>query len=286
MALFVVATPIGNLQDITQNALDVLAKSSLILCENTITTSNLLKKYNIIGKRTVNYTDHTKEEEVVKHLEFANSNAVSIVSEAGTPCISDPGYKIIKMAHEMGIKVHPIAGSSSLISAISVCGLPSNHFAFLGFYNKESIKKAYPLLKNGLTIAFFVPARDLLEVLTTLKDGLDIGKICVARELTKIFEDIKTGTPAQLINYYQIKEKLKGEAVLILSPPQNIQENKDILPILIKILEKKPFLKNLKAKECSEILKEYEEELKPFSKKEIYNKLNTINKPQTTTQNT
>ncbi len=272
MALFIVATPIGNLQDITKNALNTLSNSSLILCENTLTTSNLLKKYDIIGKRTVNYTDYTEEEEIIKHLELARSNTVSLVSEAGTPCISDPGYKIIKIAHEIGVKVHPIAGASSLISAISACGLPSHNFAFLGFYTKNHIQKTALLLKNGFTVAFFVPARDLESVLEALEIPFASSKICVARELTKIFEDIKTGSFEELKNYYTSKEKLKGEAVLILSPA-NFQQKLDLNNILDEILSKKPFLKSLKVKECAEVLKEYEEDLADFSKKDVYNAL-------------
>ena len=137
MALFVVATPIGNLDDITLNAIKTLEECHLILSENTLTTSNLLKHFNIFNKKIVNYTDYTGDKAMEEFLETAKNSKVCLVSEAGTPAISDPGYKLLKKAHEVGVKIVPIVGACSLIGAISVCGLPSYNFAFLGFYEKD-----------------------------------------------------------------------------------------------------------------------------------------------------
>ncbi len=273
MALFVVSTPIGNLKDVTKNALEILAKASLILCENTINTHKMLSLYGIFHKKTANFTDHTKEDEILKHLEFARTNDVALVCDAGTPCICDPGYKIIKLAHENGIKIHPIVGASSLISSLSVCGLPLNKFAFLSFYEKEKLELAQKLLKNSLTIAFFLPARDILKTLPELA-SLKTEKICIARELTKLHEDIKLGTFAELTAHYSQQERLKGEAVIILAPlTSQSPQQEEISLIIQRIFAKKPFLKALKIKECAEVLREYEEDLQCFSRKEIYNTL-------------
>ncbi len=271
MALFIVATPIGNLKDITQNALEVLSKSDFILCENTLITSKLLGQYNILNKKTLNYTDHTRDEEILEFLNLAKHHLVSLVSDAGTPVISDPGYKLIKKAHELEIKVHLIAGASSLIGGVAASGLPSYNFAFLGFYGREKQEKLNILLKQGITVAFFVPARDILKTLSDLETKFTNSKVCIAREMTKLFEDIKTDSIDNLKTYYGEEQKQKGEAVLVIAPDESLILDADIKKVLTKTMQEKPFLKDIRPKDLSEILKTYEEDFKHFSKKDIYN---------------
>lgn len=273
MPLFIVSTPIGNLQDLTPRAIKTLENANLILAEDTRTTASLLEKFSISGKKIVNYTDRTLEQEFLPWLEAALNQNVCLVSDAGTPAISDPGYKLIKKAHEMGILVSPIIGASSVIGAISISGLPSYNFAFLGFYEKTKLPMAKLLLKQSISCVFFLPARDIIKILQEISTLTNI-KLSIARELTKMFEDIKTGTLQELQEHYSNPQKLKGEAVLTIAPVKPLaMERQDLALLIQEKLQEKPFLKELSKKELSLVLKNYEEEFESFSKKQIYNEL-------------
>lgn len=275
MPLFVVSTPIGNLQDITFRALEIIKLADVILCENTGNTNFLLKSHEIGGKKLMHYTDHTSENQFMSFLEAATVQNVVLVSDAGTPMIADPGYKIIKKAHEMDIKVITIPGASSLTAAISVSGIPSHNFVFLGFFEQGKIVQLKKALNDEISVVFFVPARDIVKVLDLTESTIKSSKISIARELTKIFEDVKTGSFEEVKAHYLVSQKLQGEAVLMISgqKTKNKQEAPEIGHILDHILTEKPFLRRMKINELSEVLKTYEADLKPFSKKEIYNTL-------------
>jgi 16S rRNA (cytidine1402-2'-O)-methyltransferase len=274
MPLFIVSTPIGNSNDITIRAKNILNSCALIISENTRTTNKLLQMHEIFGKKIMNFTDHTEEKYFLPFLEIAQTQDVCLVSEAGTPIIADPGYKIIKKAIEMGVKVLSVPGASSLTAAISVSGLPFYNFAFLGFYEKNKIPEIKNTLNLNLSIILFVPARDISKTLQELEPEIGNRQICIARELTKLFEDVKTANFQEIKTYYESGEKLRGEAILMISGIlEKTSENPDISTIITQILLEKPFLETLRENDLSEILKCYEKSLQSFSKKQIYNQL-------------
>lgn len=217
--LYIVATPIGNLEDITLRALKVLRSVSVIACEDTRQTLKLLNKYKI-KKKLISYfqpKEHIKTPLILGHLEQGED--VALVSDAGTPGISDPGFPLIKKALEKGIKVIPIPGPSAVITALSAAGLPTHRFLFLGFLppKNTAVEKLLISLKGETaTLVFYAPPRKLPDFLNQIEKHLGERKIVVARELTKIHESFLRGSPRQLIE--RIDEiPLKGEAAILIS---------------------------------------------------------------------
>lgn len=217
--LYIVATPIGNLEDITIRALNVLQTVSIIACEDTRQTLKLLNKYNI-KKKLVSYfqpKEHVKIPLILNHLEQGED--VALVSDAGTPGISDPGFPLIKKALEKGIEVIPIPGTSAVITALSAAGLPTHRFLFLGFLppKKTASSKLLESLKDETaTLVFYIPPRKIPEFLTQIEKHLGEREIVIARELTKIHESFLRGSPRILIEKVR-KIPLKGEATLLIS---------------------------------------------------------------------
>jgi len=215
--LYIVSTPIGNLGDITLRALDVLKKVDLIACEDTRHTGLLLNHYNIKNRLTSFYEYNKKERtpEIISILKQGKS--VALVSDAGTPGISDPGYYLIREAIRENLSVIPIPGPSALLSALVVSGLASDRFAFEGFLQKREgrkRKKLESLKTEPRTMVFYdSPYR----VIDSLKDMLEIlgdRYIVLVRELTKKFETVMRGKISEIINEIENK-KIKGEIVLI-----------------------------------------------------------------------
>lgn len=281
--IYITSTPIGNLADITLRAIEILTKCDIILAEDTRVTGKLLAHYNIKSKTIHKYTDHSNESENLKFIEMAKTQSVALVSDAGTPLISDPGYKLVKIAKQHNISVYSIAGVSSLTAALSVSGLPTDQFTFHGFYQtKETKKELNKILKREATSAFFIPARDILKALYEIQN-CDLNlEISIARELTKQFEDVATGTIEQLISHYSCESKLRGEAVLMLRITQNDIKSARSLSIEVdKILTKNTFLRNVSKKDLAEILATYHQDtLEEFTKKEIYNYVAANNQSQ------
>ena len=216
--LYLVATPIGNLADITHRALDILRNVSLIACEDTRHTRKLLQHYGIETK-TISYHEHNEQQrarELVQTLHEGND--VAVVSDAGTPSISDPGYRLVRAAIENDIPVVPVPGPSALISALVATGLPTDEFFFGGFLPAKSNARRTRL--NELrsvpgTLVFYEAPRRLAE---TLNDALEIlgeREAAVARELTKLHEEIKRGRLSELANHYATEEP-RGEIVLLI----------------------------------------------------------------------
>ena len=217
--LYVVATPIGNLEDITYRAVRVLREADLIACEDTRHTAKLLQHYGI-DKTTVSYHEHnevTRAEELVAKLEQGLN--VAQVSDAGMPGISDPGYRVIKLAIERGVQVIPVPGPSALIAALAGGGLPTDSFQFLGFLPARSGQRRTML--EGLlhtqqtTVVYEAPHRisatmqDLVEIL-----GVE-RPVVLARELTKLHEEFIRGTAAEVLRRVQ-EHELKGEMTLLI----------------------------------------------------------------------
>jgi 16S rRNA (cytidine1402-2'-O)-methyltransferase len=217
--LYVVATPIGNLEDITFRAVRVLKEADLIACEDTRHTAKLLNHYGI-DKPTISYHDHneaTRAEELVAKLEQGLN--VAQVSDAGMPGISDPGYRVIKLAIEHGVPVVPIPGASALISALAAGGLPTDSFQFLGFLPAKSGQRRTLLetLRSSeqTTAVYEAPHR----IADTMKDIVEIlgadRPIVLARELTKVHEEFIRGTAEQILARTQ-EHELKGEITLLI----------------------------------------------------------------------
>ncbi len=222
--LYIVATPIGNMEDITLRALRILKEVDYILCEDTRTTQNLLNKYEIKTK-TMSYHAHSTDgkESAIINLLKAGKN-LALVSDAGTPCISDPGVMLVSsIRKEFGLeaKVSPIPGPSALISALSASGISSAEFIFFGFlpHKKGRIKIFNQIKESDKVIVFYESTHRILKTLTSLSTYTPKQKVMIAREITKQFEEFVTGTPEELLTYLNDnKVKQKGEFVVIVSP--------------------------------------------------------------------
>lgn len=227
--LYVIATPIGNLEDITLRALHVLQGVDAVLCEDTRVAGKLLARYDI-KKPLTSYHAHskiTKAEKILADLE--DGKQLALISDAGTPTISDPGVLLIAQIRERfgnNIKITPIPGPSAVISALSVCGIPSSSFTFLGFLphkkGKETLLKEITASKR--TMAFYESPHRILKTLASLKQHLDAVQdtertIVIARELTKIYEEIISGTVEEVLQHFaDTPEAVRGEFVVIVAP--------------------------------------------------------------------
>lgn len=215
--LFVVATPIGNLEDITFRAVRVLGEAEAIACEDTRQTLKLLTRYGL-KKRLVSYfhpREGRKIPEIIGLLKLGKD--VALVSDAGTPGISDPGFPLIREALKENIQVIPIPGPAAVAAALSASGLPTHRFLFAGFPppKREGLRKLLLSLKEEeATLVFYLPTRRVLEFLEAVLEGLGDRKVVVARELTKIHEEFLRGTASALIR--DLKDRLlKGEATVL-----------------------------------------------------------------------
>lgn len=215
--LYVVSTPIGNLEDITLRALRVLKEVDLVAAEDTRKTGILLKHYEIKNKIT-SYHDYNKEKKTPFLInELKSGKDVAVVSDAGTPGISDPCYFLVKKAINEKIKIVPVPGSSALLSALVVSGLPTDRFVFEGFLPKKKskkIKRLKQLSSETRTLVFFESPHRLIQTIENLKEIFGQRRLVVARELTKKFEEIIRGKITDVKSYFE-KKKIKGEMVII-----------------------------------------------------------------------
>jgi 16S rRNA (cytidine1402-2'-O)-methyltransferase len=221
-ALYIVATPIGNLGDITLRALEVLKGVDIIACEDTRKTKVLLEHYNINTPLTV-YNDHSGDKERERILEMITAGkSVALVSDAGTPLIADPGYKLVREARARNLKVISLPGASSLLTALTLSGLPSDHITFIGFLpqgkgKKENTLKRYKGVKT--TLVCFESPRRLLETLAVVAEVYPDAEVTVARELTKMHEEVITDSAQALRDNLQARDTIKGEIVLLIHVP-------------------------------------------------------------------
>ncbi len=219
-ALYIVPTPIGNLADITLRALSVLQDVDIILCEDSRVTSRLLSHYEISEKRLFAYNDQSDEKLREKVLHFLQEGkSVALVSDAGTPLISDPGYKLIRFLRSYDKKIIPLPGASSAITALSASAIACDNFLFVGFLPEKSVARVELLksLPKEYSVIFFESANRLLESLQDINQSLANRRICIARELTKLFEEIVTDSAANLIEFFSKNpDKIRGEIVLII----------------------------------------------------------------------
>ena len=238
--LYVVATPIGNISDITERAKSILQNADIIACEDTRVTKKLLSLLNInfAHKKFIVFHDHNeqqKTQEIIKLLQ-EGTHTIAQVSDAGSPLISDPGYKLIRTCHEQKLPFSVVPGCCALICALQLSGLPSNRFMFAGFIpNKDKARiDLFNELKNiDTTLIFYETAPRLLKTLQTAEQVFGNREFSVAREISKIYEECKTGLPIELIEYYT-QNPPKGEIVFMVAPPKEIETDKIDLNELLK----------------------------------------------------
>ena len=218
--LYIVATPIGNLGDVTARGAEVLRSVAAIACEDTRVTGKLLNHLGI-KQKLIRYDDHASEATREHLLQLAGTGALALVSDAGTPLISDPGYRLVRMARERGIAITSLPGPSAAIVALTLAGLPSDRFLFAGFLpNKDKGRREVlaELAAVRATLVFYETAPRLADSLAALAEVLPGREVAVARELTKKFEECRSGSPAELIAHYEAHPP-RGEIVLLVGPP-------------------------------------------------------------------
>ena len=218
--LYVVATPIGNLADMSQRAIAVLDAAEIVAVEDSRVTGKLLHHLGL-KKKMRRYNDHSSTNDRDSLIAAARDGVVALVSDAGTPLISDPGYKLVRAAREAGVPVYTIPGASAVIAALSISGLPTDRFLFSGFLPNKAKARADALLELApikATLVFYESGPRLAASLETISEIYGDRDVAVARELTKKFEEVVTGTAAELAARYAVQEP-KGEIVLIIGPP-------------------------------------------------------------------
>ncbi|ABV73880.1 hypothetical protein A1E_04795 [Rickettsia canadensis str. McKiel] len=273
--LYIVSTPIGNFEDITLRAISTLKNSDIILCEDTRISQTLLAKHDIHTKLQI-YNDHSdqKDREHIISL-IKEGNIVSLISDAGTPLISDPGYKLSRDLRMLNYHIDVIPGVSAPITALTLSALPTDRFLFHGFLPKtiESKKKIFSELVNlKATLIFFETAPRLINTLSVAKEILGNREICVARELTKLYQGIKIGDIDEIIAFYQ-NNILKGEIVLLISG--NLREKKEKQEVDLEKFIEFCLNRNLSSKTTTELA--YEKFKNIYSKKAIYKLVNESN---------
>lgn len=243
-ALYLVATPIGNLGDITLRALETLAAADILACEDTRVTRVLLDRYGI-RQRPTPYHEHNAAEAGPRLIEALQAGkSVALVSDAGTPLVSDPGYRLVTQALAQGIRVAPIPGASAVLAALTTSGLPSDAFFFAGFLPvKEGQRRARleELKAVPGTLIFYESPRRLADSLADMAAVLGARPAAVGRELTKTFEEMRTGTIAELAAHYAAANSPKGEIVICVGPPEEAAtEPKDIDRLLLSLSKEMP----------------------------------------------
>jgi 16S rRNA (cytidine1402-2'-O)-methyltransferase len=217
-SLYIVATPIGNLEDLTFRALRILGEVDTIACEDTRQTLKLLNKYNI-KKALVSYYQPRENQKIPVILNILKQGKnVALVSDSGTPGISDPGFRLIREALKAGIRVVPVPGPTALAAGLSASGLPTHRFLFLGFPppKKTAQKKLLSSLhEEPATLILYVPSRKIIDFLRLALETLGNRRVVIAREITKVFEEFIRGSISEILSIFE-KRYMKGEITLFI----------------------------------------------------------------------
>jgi 16S rRNA (cytidine1402-2'-O)-methyltransferase len=226
--LYVVATPIGNLGDLSPRAAETLRNCALVLAEDTRVSGKLLKH---AGAKTPmrRYDDHSRDSERAAIVERLASEAIAIVSDAGTPLISDPGFKLVRAARDAGRKIIAVPGPCAAVAALSIAGLPTDRFLFLGFLPAKAKARADAIAEIAdvrATLVLYESGQRLSDTLMALASGLGSREAAVARELTKLHEECVTGTLSELAGRY-VETIPKGEIVIVVGPPEEAEAAAD-----------------------------------------------------------
>jgi 16S rRNA (cytidine1402-2'-O)-methyltransferase len=235
--LHLVATPIGNLRDVTLRALEVLAGADLIACEDTRVTGTLTRHYGIATPLTP-YHDHNAETARPKILaRLAQGGSVALVSDAGTPLVSDPGYKLVRAVCEAGHVVSALPGASAVLAALSVAGLPTDRFFFEGFLPPKQAARQKRIAALGAipaTLVLFESGSRLPATLADLAARFGARAAAVCRELTKLHEEIRRSDLASLARHYEADAETRGEIVIVIAPPADDTAQADDLDELLR----------------------------------------------------
>lgn len=239
-ALYLVATPIGNLADITLRALETLAAADVLACEDTRVTRVLLSRYGI-QSRPVAYHEHNADRAGPQLLAaLAKGKSVALISDAGTPLISDPGFRLVEQALAAGIRVVPIPGASAPLAALVASGLASDSFFFAGFLpNRDKARRERLARLSGIpaTLLFFESPRRLQKALQACCEQLGPDRqAAVCRELTKRYEEVQRGTLRDLVEHFAGRPHLKGEIVLAVAPPAGEPASNEDAEELLRVL--------------------------------------------------
>ena len=244
--LYLVASPIGNLNDISARAVQVLKEADVIACEDSRVTKKLFSLLGISCTREfITYQNYNEEEQSPKLLDILESGkSIALISDAGSPLISDPGYKIVRRCREKGIYVTTIPGCCAVIAALQLSGLPTNRFMFAGFVpNKEKARIDFlsDLRNIPSTLVIYETAPRLLKTLSVIKELFGNREVAVARELTKMYEECLRGTAGELIAHYTDKAP-KGEIVIMIAPPSEneLEPEIDVESLLKEKMKKMP----------------------------------------------
>lgn len=240
--LYLVATPIGNLRDVTLRALETLAAADVIACEDSRVTRKLTEHYGIATPLTP-YHDHNAAEARPKLLaRLAEGQAVALVSDAGTPLISDPGYKLVRAASAAGFTVTAVPGASAVLTALSAAGLPTDRFFFEGFLPpKQSArqKRIAALAAIPATLVIFESGPRMAAALADLAEGFGARDAAICRELTKLHEEIGRDSLAALAHRYSTGGETRGEFVIVVAPPQDeVGSDVDVDAMLRRALDR------------------------------------------------
>ena len=257
MNFYIIPSPIGNLDDITFRSIGVLRELDLLVVENKEKAKIILKKYDISPKNIISYNDKSSDKDRKKIINLLKElSSGGIMSEAGTPLISDPGFKLINDLINLKVKIIPLPGATSVISSLVASGLPTDHFQFIGFFPKikkdaESLSKA--LLKFHGTTIFFESPKRVIDTLNFLDHKFsNLAEVCVAKEITKIHENFFRGTPKEIKQFLlKNKDLIKGEFVILIKV-NNTEESFIIVDKIYHELSSKVSLKDL-AKAVSQI---------------------------------
>lgn len=218
--LYVVATPIGNLGDMTFRAVEIMKSVQVILAEDTRVTAKLLKYYEI-DVPTISYRDQNHKKIVNKVKEFLDiGNDIALVSDAGTPTISDPGYKLVAELRDAGYEIITIPGASAVIAALSISGLPTDKFTFVGFLPKSETKQRKIIEQYGeldATLVIYESPYRVVQLLELVKDVLGERDIAIGRDLTKMYEEVIKGSVDDVTGKLGKMDKVKGEFVVMIS---------------------------------------------------------------------
>ncbi len=266
--LILVSTPIGNLSDISKRAIETLNNADIIACEDTRTSAQLFTLLGIKAKKLIPYHEHNADTARPKILEFLKQGlSIALVSDAGTPLISDPGYRLVRDCRQNNIPVTTIPGANAVLSALQLSGLPSDAFLFAGFLpNKKSARQTtLQTHKNvSATLIFYETANRLIDSLNDILEILGNREMSVVREITKKFEETKTGLVSDLLSYYSKEGNPKGELVLVIArATKDEQESEDIETLIRKTL------KTCSARDTADLVAK----ATGIHKKEIYKKV-------------
>jgi 16S rRNA (cytidine1402-2'-O)-methyltransferase len=273
--LYVVSTPIGNLEDLSRRARDVLSRAQLIACEDTRVTAKLLRRHGIRAS-TVSYHQHNEAERAAELLaRLAEGKDVALVSDAGTPLVSDPGYRLVRAAREAGIPVRAVPGPSAVLSALAVAGLSASRFTFVGFLPPKGNARARAI--EGLaafdhTVVLFESGPRLPRLLSELAKTLGPREAVVLREMTKLHEEHRGGTLSELAEWASSRA-FKGEITVVVSgtTPHEPVPNLDAASLETRFRELRE--EGLSARAAAKVLAT-ESGLSP---REIYNQFSTRN---------